>query len=81
MKTTLEELGNQYIEQSEVLRHRIDSLRPQLKNLRGRKLKELEKRIFVLYENAYQLKSTGLYLKNYYSGDDLDYELKKLFAW
>ncbi|MEE1186119.1 MAG: hypothetical protein UHN02_01885 [Acutalibacteraceae bacterium] len=80
MTITLEQLGEQYIEQSEILRRRVDSLRPQLKMLKGRQLKELEKRIFVLYDNAHQLKTTGLYLKNYYTGDDIDYELKKLLS-
>ena len=77
---TLQQLGEQYIEQSEVIRKRIESLRPQLQSLKGKPRKELEKRIFVLYDNAYQCKQTGLYLKYYYNEETANYELQKLLS-
>jgi hypothetical protein len=66
----LTQLGNEYLEQEKRLRQRIKQLRPQLKTLRGDDHRLMVARLQSLYYMALDCRVTGLYLKNYYEGEN-----------
>ncbi len=63
---TLYELGEEYTQQSALIRTQILELRPQLKTLQGDAYIQLKNRILKLYLIASECRETGEYLKNYY---------------
>lgn len=63
---TLNQLGKQYLEEEKNLRERINTLREQLANLRGRERVEAEQRLASLYSMALDTHRIGMYLINYY---------------
>ncbi len=63
---TLAQLGAEYLEQEKVIRGRIDTLRADLKGMRGGKMCDLSQRISSLYAMALESHRIGTYLINYY---------------
>ncbi|MEG1887330.1 MAG: hypothetical protein RR177_04310 [Oscillospiraceae bacterium] len=62
----LEELGQQYIEQSRVLVKKIHDINAGLKTLEGNELLVLKRRIYSLYSDAADCRRLGEKLINYY---------------
>lgn len=67
---TLQELGNQYLEEEKKLREKIRQLRAMMTE-KGYD-RDLEMRLQDLYTTAINLRSTGEYLINYYAEGDND---------
>lgn len=63
---SITELGEQYLQEAEKLRRRIDELRPLLKVYRGRAHIRLQQQIAAYYRMAEDCYNTGTYLKFYY---------------
>lgn len=66
---TLNQLGQQYLEQEKIIKSRITQIRPLLKTLRGNEHKAVLNRINILYSMARDCRETGDYLKLYYKED------------
>lgn len=64
---TLNELGKQYIEQSEFLYEQIRELRPRLKIETGFELLELRRNLKIMYDMALDMKIIGMDLMDYYA--------------
>lgn len=63
----LQELGQEYIEESALIRNQIRQLRPKLKKVQGYELLELRRKLTVLYEMAADCNKIGQHLNNYYN--------------
>lgn len=65
-KTSLKQLGMQYLESERLLRERIQKLRETEKAVSGKEEKELQTRILILITQARDCKRTAMELINYY---------------
>ncbi|MDD6284175.1 MAG: hypothetical protein PUB05_02295 [Firmicutes bacterium] len=61
------QLGEEYLQEAERLRRRIDELRVLLKSSRGKEHLQLERQINAYYKMAEDCYNTGTYLKFYYT--------------
>jgi hypothetical protein len=59
------EWGQEYLQESQQLRLRIDTLRAQLKTAGHKEANELNRRIYMLYSMYLECKHTGLLLQSY----------------
>jgi hypothetical protein len=59
------EWGQEYLEEAQQLRLRIDGLRAELKTAKHKEACELNRRIYMLYSMYLECKHTGLLLQGY----------------
>lgn len=69
MKQTLYELGQEYLQQSDVIRDRIARERREMNGMHGEAKRRARIKLLRLYEMARECDTTGEYLCAYYRSD------------